>query len=102
MARWVRSYWDEEDTWFVLELDSEGWVTRQVDLRGPTATPVTAASLSEWCRELDAGRIGEYQATYGVLTEKPIEPAELVEFEEISAAEFERVWQHARRVLGAG
>ena len=55
-------YWDEEDTWFYLEVDGEGWVVRQVELEGPELTPVEAASLAEWQRACDAGAPQDDQA----------------------------------------
>ncbi|MEH0984863.1 hypothetical protein [Micromonospora sp. CPCC 205556] len=34
----VRALTDQSVTWFFLEADAEGWVTRQVELGGPEQT----------------------------------------------------------------
>jgi hypothetical protein len=47
-VRWLRSYWDEEDVRYFFEADEDGWVLRQVELRGKDRTPAVAASLEEW------------------------------------------------------
>jgi hypothetical protein len=73
MTRWVRSHWDEEDVTFIWEVGDDGWVTRGVELIGPELTPQAAAALDEWMRALEAGRVQQYQATYGQLVEAPIE-----------------------------
>lgn len=62
----MRCYWDEEDVWFYFEVDAEGWVTRQVELQGPGLTPIAAASLEEWQRAHDAGRLDEYDDRFGI------------------------------------
>ena len=71
-VRWVRRFWDEEGIWFYFELDDDGWVTRHIELQGPDRTPIAAASLSEWFTELDAGRIQQYRARFGVVADQPI------------------------------
>jgi hypothetical protein len=95
-VRWVRRYWDEEDLWFYFELNDEGWVTRQVELEGRSGRPVTAASLSEWFEELQAGRIQLYQAKFGGLTDQPVSRDELDEYEPVARDDFEELWQRAR------
>jgi len=92
----VRRYWDEEDLWFYFELDEEGWVTRQVELEGSSGRPVTAASISEWFEELEAGRIQLYQARFGGLADKPISQDELGEYELVVGDDFEELWRRAR------
>lgn len=54
-VRWLKSYWDEEDVLYFFEADEDGWVLRQVELRGPDRTPAVAAYLAEWP---DANRDG--------------------------------------------
>lgn len=98
--RCVRRFWAEEDIWFYFELDDEGWVTRHVELQGPARTPIAAASLSEWFTELDAGRIQQYQARFGVVAEKPITVDEIDGYEAIPADVFQQLWQEARTYLG--
>jgi hypothetical protein len=73
-----------------------GWVTRQIELEGRSGRPVTAASLSEWFEELEAGRIQLYQAKFGGLADKPISRDELDEYEPVVRDDFEELWQRAR------
>ena len=73
-VRWLKSYWDEEDVRLFFEADEDGWVLRQIELRGPELTPITAASLAEWP---DAGADGfdatrRYVSKYGSLADQPI------------------------------
>ncbi|MEU8176237.1 hypothetical protein AB0C14_25450 [Microbispora hainanensis] len=42
MTRWFRAYWGEKDIWFYFEVDADGWVTRQIELRGPDGVPIAA------------------------------------------------------------
>jgi hypothetical protein len=98
-VRCVRRFWDEEGIWFYLEIDDDGWVTRHIELQGPDRTPIAAASLSEWFTELDAGRIQQYQAQFGFVTDQPIPTDEIDHYEAVPADAFERVWQAARSHL---
>lgn len=103
MPKWVRSYWDEEDTTYVWEVGEDGWVTRSIELVGPGLRPQTAATLDEVMRERDTGGIQAVQAyerRYGVLVEKPIDDWDFPH-EDIAEEEFERVWVEARRALEA-
>ncbi|OLF07827.1 hypothetical protein BLA60_26280 [Actinophytocola xinjiangensis] len=97
--RHLRCHWGEEDIWFHFELDPDGWVTRQIELQGPAETPIAAASLDEELRARDAGTLTEYENTYGLTSEKPLDPADLPDPEPIPPDEFERLWQHARTTL---
>ena len=47
MRTYFRFYYEDEDAWLYIEVDEEGWALRQVELVGPDARPVTAASLQE-------------------------------------------------------
>lgn len=98
VQRWVRSYWDEEDVTFVWEVGDDGWVTRHVELAGTELIPQAATSLDEWMRELEAGRIQEYQARYGVLADQPIMDWGFPHTT-ITEAEFETTWVDARHAL---
>jgi hypothetical protein len=95
----VRRYWDEEDLWFLFEVDDEGWVVRHVELQGPRLVAAVAASMDEWFRAMEAGRIAEYQDRYGVLAEAPLSAAELEQWEPLPVDDFERAWREARRRL---
>ena len=100
VPRWIRSYWDEEDVTFYWEVADDGWITRHVELAGPHRTPRAAASLAEWMRELDAGRIQQYQAKYGFLADQPVtdwDPG--FPREGITQEQYENVWSAARRFL---
>ncbi|XVQ86451.1 hypothetical protein ACQP2K_03175 [Microbispora siamensis] len=99
MTHWFRAYWDEEDTWFYFEVDAEGWVTRQVELRGPDNTPIAAASLAEWQEAQSAGHLNEYEATYGLTAETPIQEWDGYDPHPLTLTEFENVWHRARRHL---
>jgi len=102
-SRWVRSYWDEEDITYVWEIGDDGWVTRSVELIGAERLPQTAAALDEVIRERDTGSIQAvraYEGRYGVLVERPIDDWAFPH-EDVTRAEFERVWADARRALTA-
>lgn len=99
MTQWLRCYWDEEDTWFYLEADDDGWISRQVELQGPERKPIAAASLTEWRQAQQAGRLREYEANYGLTADQPITTWEGWHPEFLSQAEFESVWEQARRTI---
>ncbi|WDT54088.1 TniQ family protein [Streptomyces sp. G7(2002)] len=102
-TRWIRSYYDDLDTWSYFELDSEGWALRHVDLQGPTLKPVTAAALSEVLGIRDSGdrtAMAVYQHTYGILAEGSLDGWEETDCAaEITSTEFERVWGPAREAI---
>ena len=98
VARWIRSYWDEEDVTFYWEVGGDGWITRHVELAGSGLDPRAAVSLQEWMRELEAGRIQEYQAKYGFLADQPITQWDFPH-EDLTREQYERVWLAARRSL---
>ena len=88
-VRWLKSYWEDEDILFYFEFDEDRWVLRQVELKGPMRTPISAAALSEMpdarTEGLDAVR--EYEERYGGLADQPM-PEELdFPHEDISADE---------------
>lgn len=105
MAMWIRMYDEALDLWQYFEGDEEGWVLRQVVVRGDDGTPVAAASLEEILRyqeRADVATMSRYKQRYGRVAE-----GRLTGWEEaprggaISAEGFERVWMEARRTLGA-
>ncbi|GIH51590.1 hypothetical protein Mro03_67690 [Microbispora rosea subsp. rosea] len=85
--------------WFYFEVDAEGWVSRQVELRGPDGIPIAAASLTEWQQAQAAGRLGRYEATYGRTAETPVQEWDGYEPDALTAAEFEDVWSRAHQHL---
>ncbi|MFJ6352895.1 hypothetical protein ACIQKB_26030 [Streptomyces sp. NPDC092046] len=93
----MRCYWDEEATWFYFEVDAEGRVMRQVELEGPELTPIAAASLAEWQRCYDAGRLDEYDGRYGTTAYLAVSEWEGHDPEQLTSEEFEEVWGRARR-----
>ncbi|WP_407555715.1 hypothetical protein QOM21_18075 [Streptomyces sp. Pv4-95] len=97
----MRCYWDEEDVWFYFEIDSEGWVTRQLELEGPGRTPIAAASLAEWQRASDAGRLDECDSRFGITAELPVSEWEGHDPEQLTLEKFEEVWDTARRQIAA-
>ncbi|WP_261384162.1 hypothetical protein [Streptomyces sp. T12] len=92
----MRCYWDEEDTWFYIEVDADGWVIRQVELEGLELTPIAAASLDEWQRAREAGRLDEYDSRFGITAELPVSDWEGHNPEQLTSEEFEEVWGPAR------
>ncbi|MEU6512398.1 hypothetical protein [Streptomyces sp. NPDC046942] len=101
MTTWMRCYWDEEDTWFYFEVDSEGWVIRQVELKGPELSPIAAASLAEWQRARDVGRLDEYDSRFGITAELPVSEWEGHDPEQLTSDEFEEVWSRARQQIAS-
>ena len=104
-VRWLTSYWDEEDILFHFEADEDGVVLRQIELQGPTRTPIGAASLAELpdARTAGSAAVSEYEQTFGALADQPITEWDAgFPHEEISAAQFEEVWVAARRDLRLG
>ncbi|MFE5029249.1 hypothetical protein ACFRAO_39650 [Streptomyces sp. NPDC056656] len=103
MTRWIRTYYDEDDTWSYFELDDEEWAVRQVDLRGPGRHSVTGASLSEVLATRDEAGLtamARYELRYGVLAEGSLDGWQEAQCAaEISAGEFERLWTAARKYL---
>ncbi|MCX5266658.1 TniQ family protein [Streptomyces sp. NBC_00199] len=102
-TRWIRSYYDELDTWSYFELDNESWALRHVDLQGPTLQPVTAAALSEVLGirdQRDQTAMADYEHKYGILAEGSLDGwQDTQSATEITAAEFERIWASAREAL---
>jgi hypothetical protein len=101
VTTWMRCYWDEEDTWFYFEVDAEGWVIRQVELEGPELIPIAAASLAEWQRARDAGRLGDYDSRFGITAELPVSEWEGHDPEQLTFEEFEDVWRPARQQIAS-
>ncbi|MFI6275675.1 DUF6881 domain-containing protein [Streptomyces sp. NPDC050988] len=99
MTRWVRCFWDEEAVWFYFELDTDGYVIRQVELQEPGSKALAAASLVEGQEAQGAGRLAEYESVYGLTAEPPISEWEGHDPQWLSANEFEIVWSTARRQL---
>ncbi|GGV36295.1 hypothetical protein GCM10010245_57830 [Streptomyces spectabilis] len=93
----MRCHWDEEDVWFYFELDSQGWVTRQVEFQGPERVPV--ASLVEWQQARDAGRLAEYDRRFGITAQSPVSEWEGHDPQPLTRQGFEEVWDRARQQL---
>lgn len=101
MTTWIRCRWDEDDVRYYFEVDADGWVARQVELQGPESTAIAAASLDEWQRARDAGRLDEYDSRFGITAEVPISEWEGHDPEELTPDAFEKVWDAARRQITA-
>ncbi|MFE6844625.1 hypothetical protein [Streptomyces sp. NPDC057686] len=105
MTMWIRTYDEALDLWQYFEGDEEGWVLRQVNVRGDDGTPVTAASLEEVLRyqeRADIATMSRYEQRYGLVAEGRLRGWEDAPHAgAISAEEFERVWLDARRTLGS-
>lgn len=101
VTTWMRCYWAEEDIWFYCEVDTEGWVTRQIELQGPDLTPIAAASLAEWQQAYAAGRLAEYDNRFGLTAELPVSEWEGHEPEQLTFEQFEEIWDSSRRQITA-
>jgi hypothetical protein len=99
VTRWVRCLWDEESIWFYFELDTDGYVVRQVEVQEPGSKILAAASLAEWNEAQSAGGLAEYESVYGVTAESSISEWEGHDPQWLSANEFESVWSTARRQI---
>ena len=99
MTRWVSCFWDEESIWFFFELDDDGVVTRQIELREPGGEVLAAASLAEWRRAHDAGALSEYEAVYGRTAELPYPEWEGHDPQWLTAGQFETAWAAARHQI---
>lgn len=106
MSRYLRYYFDEDDTWFYYEVASGGLTTRQVELEGPDRRAKVASSLAEFERLRDTegwGAVGVYVARYGCTAEGQAEneadwpPDDHPTY--ISAEEFEQQWRAARQAI---
>ena len=102
-VRWLSSLWEEGDILYYFEADEDGWVLRQVELRGPERTPAAAASLAELPDAKAEGgtqAVQDYRAKWGGLSDQPI-PRWHTDFphDDISSEEFEEVWRAARVYL---
>ena len=103
MTRWVRTGWRDDGCDIVMswKAGDDGWVTRSVELHGDQRVPMVAASLAECLEARDTDRIQgiqDYEATYGVLVEKPIDDWDFPH-EDITAEEFDGIWRAARAEL---
>lgn len=101
MTKWVRCFWSEESVWFYFELDVDGNVTRQVEIRGPGDDILAAASLGEWQDAHAAGELAGYEAVYGRTAELPFSEWEGHNPEWLTGEDFESVWASARRRIQA-
>jgi hypothetical protein len=101
---YVRWYWPDEDIWVHDELDTDRYSLRHVEVRGADGRVVAAASLAEALAARDTGNIDavrDYENRYGVVPEHDV--ADIggeLGVEEITAEEFEALWQQGRRTLG--
>jgi hypothetical protein len=103
MATWFRTYFEGEDVWQYFEEGADGWASRQVDVRGADSRPLTAASLDEVLHlrdHADLAAMMRYERRFGVLSETVLDGwREAPGAQEITQAEFERLWIEARAVL---
>jgi hypothetical protein len=104
MATWFRTYIEDEDVWQYFEEGADSWASRQVDVRGADSRPLTAASLDEVLHlrdHADLAAMQRYERRFGVLSETALDDwRDAPGAQEITEAEFERLWIEARAVLG--
>ncbi|MCE9573193.1 MAG: hypothetical protein K8W52_08555 [Deltaproteobacteria bacterium] len=103
-VRWLKAHWADDDVWFFFEADDDGWVLRQVELRGPDETPQVAAALAEWSDADSDGlaAVQAYEAKYGALADQAISAWNDFPGVAITGDEFETVWRRARAYLDRG
>ncbi|WP_433515469.1 hypothetical protein ACQP2T_07500 [Nonomuraea sp. CA-143628] len=99
MTHWFRSHWADEDTWFYIEADDEGWVTRQIEFRGPDEQPFAAASLAEWQTAFESGEVARYGAVYDRIAEQPVHEWEGHDPEPLTLDAFDQAWARAHDSL---
>lgn len=102
MTTRFRMYHEDEDLWLYYELDEEHRATRHIGIRAANARPVAAASLAEVLHlrdHADLPAMQRYERRFGVLPEGSLEEWRDHAHTEITADEFERVWDGARRAL---
>ncbi|MFF8565860.1 hypothetical protein ACF06N_12980 [Streptomyces albidoflavus] len=106
MTTWFRTYYEDEDLWFSLKTDEEGWALRHIEIGGMDGRPRTAASLQEVLHlrdHADLAAMTRYEQRYGTLADAPLDGwQDQPGAAEITEEEFERLWARARRVLGGG
>ncbi len=95
----MRCYWDEDDVWFFFELDTAGWVTRQVEVQGPQRVAIAAACLVEEQQAREAGRLAEYERRFGMTAQAPVSEWEGHDPQPLTRQEFEEAWDRARQQL---
>jgi hypothetical protein len=96
---WVRCFWDEEAIWFYFEIDTDGYVIRQIEFQEPGGEALAAASLAEWQEAQRDDRLGEYETVYGLTAETPISEWEGHDPQWLSVDEFATVWSTARQQI---
>jgi hypothetical protein len=105
VTTWFRTYFEDEDVWQYFEEGADGWASRQVDVRGVDSHPLTAASLDEVLHlrdHADLVAMQRYERRFGVLAETALDGwRDAPGAQEITQAEFERLWIEARAVLGS-
>ncbi|WP_220499013.1 hypothetical protein [Microbispora sp. H10949] len=77
-------------------------MVRQIELRGPDDTPLTATSWPEWQEAEIAGRLRQYEAAFGATAGIPLREWDGYEPQPLTSAEFESAWLWARAFLGGG
>ncbi|WFB10470.1 hypothetical protein LRS74_28115 [Streptomyces sp. LX-29] len=104
MLTWARIYYPDEDVWMYFEIDTtDDWAPRQIEIRRSDGQPTTAACLAEVMHARDHGgfsAVDRYEGRYGVVAEGPVGGWEdQPEATEITQAEFEQLWERARRAM---
>jgi hypothetical protein len=87
---------------YFFEADEEGWVLRQIELKGPERTPAGAAARAEPPdpRVEVSDALMAYQSKWGGLSDQPITRwDENFPHEEISGEAFDAVWATSRKYL---
>jgi hypothetical protein len=84
---------------FYWEVGDDGWITRHAELARLGRISRAAASLAEWMRELDAGRIQQYQANGFLADQRVTQWDPGFPHPAMTQEQYENVWSAARRFL---
>ena len=110
-VRWDRAVWAEGDSEgapivFLMEFNATGGVLRQIELAGPNAEPIAAASAAEWweakgfVQQAATPEAIACEQVYGIVAEGSVhEWGSDYPGQPISSAEFEIAWAEARAHL---
>lgn len=102
MTRWWRSYWADDDVTFYFEVDTDGFVLRQVEVEGPQQLANAACSTQEWEDAFRSGTAHQYADRYGWPVDGSTRTWTGHDLEPSTQEEFDAVWTPARVACDAG
>ncbi len=101
MPAWPRFLFTDfadDDLDLYYELDDEGHVLRDINVRQSSGEPLTAASRDEWYAARDFGDLHAYRTKFGGVGEGEVGSAlsDVFPWRAVSEVEFEELWSRAR------